>query len=86
MKKCHNCGKTGHLRCVCRSGKLKGKQKGPKKNTAQKAVHYLKTDSEEEWPLHCVCTPTKQKSAQPPLMVKVQLDNCCVFTHVQLSP
>ena len=61
---CHGCGKTGHLRKVCKS-KSTGRKRGQQKQSSAKPVHLLEErtsqaeDTDENYDLYTINSASK---------------------------
>ena len=77
--KCHQCGKVGHLKAVCRS-KQKGKEpKGhPPRVLLQPVCHLEDKDEEEYIPLYHLSS----KKGSPPIRAQAQVDDKFVTMEV----
>ena len=75
---CRSCGKPGHLQKACRS-RSKSKSTKPKKSQS-KTVCRVQEDESDEEPLYHVSSHGKSKA--PPILVKVQVDDCLVTMEV----
>lgn len=77
---CHNCGKKGHLRKVCRSTSKQvqiPQQNKPKFNTTKKkfAQHQVEEDEEQSYDLYSIDGKSTSDCYRKPILVKFQINS-----------